>query len=83
VNKVSAIATNAQILGSMTDAHLYWSWCDATPESTRAMLRLLPVRHIVLYEHEYKCRFVTGDPLRLVAVFGDRGRRVMVLTPLR
>lgn len=82
-NKVSAIATNAQILGSMTDAHLYWSWCDASPESTRAMLRLLPVKHIVLYEHEYKCRFVTGDSLRLVAVFGDRGRRVMVLTPLR
>lgn len=82
-NKVSAIATNAQILGSMTDAHLYWSWCDASPESTRAMLRLLPVKHIVLYEHEYRCRFVTGDTLRLVAVFGDRGRRVMVLTPLR
>lgn len=82
-NKVSAIATNAQVLGSMTDAHLYWSWCDASPESTRAMLRLLPVKHIVLYEHEYQCRFVTGDALRLVAVFGDRGRRVMVLTPLR
>jgi len=82
-NRVSAIATNAQVLGSMTDAHLYWSWCDAPPESTRAMLRLLPVKHIVLYEHEYKCRFVSGDPLRLLAVFGDRGQRVMVLTPLR
>lgn len=80
----SAITTNAQILGSMTDAHLYWTYCDASGESTRAMLAKLPIAYVILYEREARCRFVTeADPLRLVAAFGQPGRRVFVLEPLR
>jgi hypothetical protein len=80
----SAMTTNAQILGSMSDAHLYWTYCDASGESTRAMLAKLPIRYVILYEHEMRCRFVMeADPLRLVAAFGEPRQRVFVLEPLR
>lgn len=79
----SAITTNAQILGSMTDAHLYWTHCKASPETTRAMMKAFGVRHVILYEHERSCGFAQGAPMRLVSMFGDPGRRVFVLAPLR
>lgn len=82
--KAPAITTNAQILGSMTDAPLYWTYCAAAGESTRAMLRLMPIRYVILYEGEMNCRFVTeAGRLRLAGVFGDPGRRVFLLEPLR
>lgn len=82
--KVSAITTNAQILGAMSDAHLYWTYCDASGESTRAMLAKMPVTHVILYEREARCRFVVeADPLRVAAMFGQPGRRIFVLQPLR
>lgn len=81
---VSAITTNAQILGSMTDANLYWTYCDASGESTRAILAKMPITHVILYEREARCRFITeADPLRLVATFGRPGGRIFVLQPLR
>ena len=81
---LSAITTNAQILGSMSDAHLYWTYCDASGESTRAMLAKMPITHVILYEHEARCRFIMeAGPLRVVAAFGQPGRRVFVLQPLR
>lgn len=82
--RIAAMTTNAQILGSMTDAHLYWTYCAAPGESTRVMLAKMPITHVILYEHEVRCRFITeADPLRLVAAFGEPGRRVFVLQPLR
>ena len=82
--KVSAITTNAQILGSMSDAHLYWTYCDAPGTSTRAMLAKMPITHVILYEREARCRFIMeADPLRLAAAFGEPGRRIFVLQPLR
>jgi hypothetical protein len=82
-NRVPTVTTNAQILGSMTDAHLYWTYCKASPETTQAMMKAFGVRHVVLYEHERNCGFLQGAPMRLVAMFGDPGRRVFVLQPLR
>ena len=80
----SIITTNAQILGSMSDAHFYWTNCTATGETIRAMLQQLPIDYIVMYEREARCPFVmqTG-PLRLVRAYGEPGRRVFVLQPLR
>jgi len=82
--RVSVITTNAQILGSMSDAHFYWTNCTATGDTIRAMLQQLPIDVIVMYEREARCPFVmqTG-PLRLVRAFGDPGQRVFVLQPLR
>jgi hypothetical protein len=81
---VSAMTTNAQVLGSVSDAGLYWTYCDAPGDTTRAMLARLPIRYVLLYEHEARCRFIVeADPLRLVAAFGEPGRRVFVLQPLR
>jgi hypothetical protein len=81
---MAAMTTNAQILGSMTDAHLYWTYCDAPGESTRAMLAKLPITHVILYEREARCRFIVeADPLRVAAIFGEPGHRVFVLQPLR
>ncbi|HEX6083249.1 MAG TPA: hypothetical protein VF266_01910, partial [Thermoanaerobaculia bacterium] len=82
--KVSAITTNAQILGAMTDAHLYWTYCDASGESTRAMLAKMPITHVILYEREARCRFIVeADPLRVAAIFGQPGGRIFVLQPLQ
>lgn len=80
-----AMTTNAQILGSLTDAHLYWTWCDAPGTSTTAMLRMMPIDYVVMYERERRCRFVNeAGPLRLAAVFGTTpGRRIFVLEPPR
>ncbi|HUR79266.1 MAG TPA: hypothetical protein VM733_00775 [Thermoanaerobaculia bacterium] len=81
---VSAITTNAQIFGSMSDAHLYWTYCDASGASTKAMLAKMPIRYVILYEREAQCRFAKeADPMRLAGVFGEPGRRIFVLEPLR
>lgn len=81
---VSAIATNAQILGSMSDAHLYWTYCDAPAETTKAMLRLMPVEYVILAEGETQCPFAKGaGPMRVVKIFGEPGRREFVLRPLQ
>jgi len=81
--RVSVIATNAQILGSMSDTHFYWTECSSPGETTRAMLRAMPIDYVVLYEREVRCRFVTGlGALRIVRAFGPPGRRVFVLKPL-
>ena len=83
-NKAASITTNAQILGSMTDAPLYWTHCNATGESTKAMLRLMPARYVILYGGEVRCRFATeAGAMRVVRAFGERGQRVLVLEPLR
>ena len=82
--KASAITSNAQILGSMTDAPLYWTHCEASGESTKAMLRQMPVRYVIMYGSEAKCRFATeAGAMRIVRVFGEPGRRLFVLEPLR
>jgi hypothetical protein len=78
-----AITTNAQILGSMTDAPLYWTNCDAPGETIRSMLRQLPIQSVVLYEKEARCPFaVQAGRMRLVRVFGPPGKRIFVLRPL-
>lgn len=77
------ITTNAQILGSMSDARLYWTTCQAPGETIRSMLQQLPIRYVILYEREARCRFaVEAGPMRLVRVFGTPGRRIFVLRPL-
>lgn len=82
--RVSVMTTNAQILGSMTDTRFYWTSCASPGDTTRAMLRLLPIDFVVLYEHEARCRFAAeGGAMRLVRAFGSPGRRVFVLQPLR
>jgi hypothetical protein len=81
---VSVLTTNAQILGSMSDARLYWTVCTSTGEATRAMLRLLRIEYVVLYEHELQCHFSTeAGAMRLVRTFGPRGRHVFLLQPLQ
>lgn len=80
----AVIATNAQILGSMSDARLYWTTCSASGETIRAMLRLMPIQYVVLYESEARCPFaVQAGPMRVVKAFGTPGRRTFVLQPLR
>lgn len=82
--RLSIITTNAQILGSMSDAHFYWTNCEATGETIGAMLQQLPIDGIVMYEREARCPFVMqSGPLRLVRAFGEPGRRVFVLQPLK
>jgi hypothetical protein len=82
--KPAAITTNAQVLGSMTDARLYWTYCDAPGATTQAMWRSLPIDYVLLYEGEAKCRFATeAGPMRLVTMFGEPRRRVFVLRPGR
>ena len=66
-------ATNAQILGSMTDARLYWTYCDAGGNTTQAMLKMLPIEYVILAEQEARCRFAAeAGPMRLVAVLANR-----------
>jgi hypothetical protein len=82
--RLAVIVTNAQILGSMSDAHFYWTDCAASGETIRAMFRLLPIEYVVMYEHEVRCRYaMEAGPMRLVRVFGSPGRRIFVLQPLR
>ncbi len=79
----SVMITNAQILGSMSDAYLYWTSCDATGETTRTMLRLQRIEFIALRESELRCRFATeAGPMRLVRVFSTPGQRLFLLRPL-
>lgn len=81
---VSAITTNAQILGSMTDARLYWTYCEAGGDTTKAMLKMLPIEYVILGEQETRCRFAAeAGPMRVVKIFGEPGRRMFVLQPLQ
>lgn len=81
--ELSVMTTNAQILASMSDTHFYWTHCDASGEMTKAMLRAMPIDAVVLYERELQCRFAReAGRLRLIAAFGEPGRRVFVLQPL-
>lgn len=82
--RASVITTNAQILGSMSDAHFYWTNCAARGETMQAMFAQLPIDYVLMYEGEARCPFaVQAGPMRLVRVFGPRGRRIFVLQPLR
>jgi hypothetical protein len=77
------ISTNPQILASISEARFHWIHCDASGETTTAMLRAFPIDYVLMYEHETRCRFVNeAGPMRLVAAFGEPGRRVFVLQPL-
>jgi len=82
--RVSVIVTNAQILGSMSDAHFYWTTCSASGETILGMRRELPIDYVVLYEAEARCRFaMEAGPMRVVKAFGSSpGTRVFVLRPL-
>ena len=81
--RVEVITTNAQILGSMSDAHFHWTHCSSSGETTRATLRLLPVDYVVLYESEVRCRFaMEAGEMKLVRAFGTPGRRVFLLKPM-
>ena len=82
--RASVITTNAQILGSGSDAGFYWTYCDAPGTTTQAMWRLLPIDYVVMYEGEARCKFVSdAGPMRLVQMFGEPRRRVFVLRPMR
>ncbi|MEO8382475.1 MAG: hypothetical protein ABI779_22640 [Acidobacteriota bacterium] len=82
--KVAVMTTNAQILASKSDASFYWTHCQASGDMTRAMFRAQPIDYVVLYEREMQCPFVReAGKLKLVAGFGEPGRRVFVLQPLR
>jgi hypothetical protein len=77
------ISTNPQILASISEARFHWIHCDASGETTTAMLRAFPIDYVLMYEHETRCRFVNeAGPMRLIAAFGEPGRRVFVLQPL-
>jgi hypothetical protein len=79
----SVMTTNAQILASMSDANFYWTHCEASGAMTRTMFRTMPIDFVVLYERETQCRFAReAGRMRLVAGFGEPGRRVFVLRPL-
>jgi hypothetical protein len=81
---LSVISSNAQILGSMSDTRFYWTTCDSPGETTRAMIRLMSIEYVLLYEHEAQCAFAAqAGAMRLVRVFGTPGRRIFVLQPLR
>jgi hypothetical protein len=77
------IVTTAQILGSVSDAHFYWTYCDAPGEVIDAMVRQMPIDYLALYEREARCRFAMEmKPMRHVMTMGKAPRRVFVLEPL-
>lgn len=81
---LSVISSNAQILGSMSETRFYWTTCDSPGETTRAMIRHMPIEYVLLYERETRCAFaVQAGAMRLVRMFGAPGRRIFVLQPLR
>lgn len=80
---LSLIATNAQILGSMSDTRFYWAHCNTSGEMMKAMFVRMPIDGVILYEGESQCRFAReAGRMRLMAAFGPPGRRVFVLQPL-
>jgi hypothetical protein len=82
--KLSLVATNAQILGSVTDTRLYWAHCTSSGEMMKAMFAKMPIDGVILNESEAQCRFAReAGRMRLMATFGDPGRRVFVLQPIR
>ena len=60
------------------------TFCDSTPEATRAFLRLFPIDYVVVYEQQAGCRYLAGLDRELAVrqVFGAPGRRIFVLAPV-
>lgn len=80
---LALITTNAQILGSMSDTRFYWAHCNTSGEMMKAMFVRMPIDGVILYEGESQCRFAReAGRMRLMAAFGQAGRRVFVLQPL-
>lgn len=78
------ITTNAQNLGPFTDAHIHWTHCEASAETTTAIFERLQAQYVVVYEHELRCPFIAAaGMLRVVAIFGEPGRRIFVMAPFR
>ncbi|HEV7239983.1 MAG TPA: hypothetical protein VGQ36_12155 [Thermoanaerobaculia bacterium] len=77
------LTTNAQILGSVSDAHYHWTDCNSPGLSTRGMVERLKIDYVLVYEGEKRCAFVDGvfDYLKVVQVFEDSRLRVYLLAP--
>ena len=78
------LTTNAQILGSLSDAHLHWTDCNSPGASTRGMVEKLRIDYVWVYERERRCAFVDGvfSYLKVVQRFEDpQGQRVYLLAP--
>jgi hypothetical protein len=72
----AVLTTNAQILSVYTRNPLHWTDCDVDAATTRRMLALLPIEHVVVYDRERRCRAFQGLGLPAEAVFDDGIRRV-------
>jgi hypothetical protein len=77
------LTTNAQILGSVSDAHFHWTDCNSPGPSTRGMVERLKIDYVLVYEGERRCAFVDGvfDYLKVVQVFEDSRPRIYLLAP--
>ena len=77
------LTTNAQILGSVSDAHLHWTDCNSPGLSTRGMVGRLKIDYVLVYEGEQRCSYVDGifEYLRGVQKFEDGRTRVYLLAP--
>jgi hypothetical protein len=67
----AVLTTNAQMLSVYAGNPLHWTDCGVAPETTREMLRKLPIEYVVVYGNERDCRFIRGLGLRQVAKFDD------------
>jgi hypothetical protein len=78
------LTTNAQALSVGSDVYMHNTFCDSTPETTRAFLRLFPIDYLIVYEQQAGCRYLGGLDRELAVrqVFGAPGRRIFVLAPV-
>jgi hypothetical protein len=79
------LTTNAQALSVASDVYMHNTFCDSTPEATRAFLKLFPIDYVIVYEQETRCPYLQGlgRELHLLRAFGDPGGRIFVLSPQR
>lgn len=77
------LTTNAQVLGSVSDAHFHWTDCNSPGESTRVMVERLGIDYVLVYYGERRCSFAKGvfQYLHVVEVFEDPRQRIYVLAP--
>ena len=77
------LTTNAQVLGSVSDAHFHWTDCNSPGLTTRGMVERLKIDYVLVYEGEQRCAYVDGifEYLRGVQKFEDRRTRVYLLAP--
>jgi hypothetical protein len=67
----AVLTTNAQPLSVYARNPFHWTDCGVAPETTKVMLRKLPIEYVVVYANERDCAFIRGLDLRPVAKFDD------------